>query len=65
MITSSINISSAGQPAVNTSTVISAATPQISAQKVGVSLFISDTDGNEATAELNINSGTQISIKKY
>ena len=56
MITSSINISSAGQPAVNTSTVISAATPQISAQKVGVSLFISDTDGNEATAELNINS---------
>lgn len=56
MISSSINISSAGSPAVNTSTVISAATPQISAQKVGVSLFISDTDGNEATAELNINS---------
>ena len=56
MISSSINISSAGSPAVNTSTVISAATPQISAQKVGVSLFISDTDSNEATAELNINS---------
>ena len=58
MVTSSINISSAGNPAINTTTSVSSGMPQINSQKIGVSMTISDTDGNQATASLNLNSSS-------
>lgn len=58
MITSNINISSAGNVAVKASTSVSTNLVQTAANRIGILMHISDTQGNNAEATLNLNSSS-------
>ena len=58
MVTSNINISSANNVAINTSTSISTNLIQTAVNRVGASMHISDTQGNIAEATLNLNTSS-------